>query len=93
MDKSDQVTQRKVAMNRSTQAIELPERLLTAIEIAGILNISRAFAYQLMQRGKIRTVCIEGARRVRPEDLRLFIEQSLQPDNDPADQLRLLFHK
>ena len=59
--------------------IQLPERLLTAVEVASVLNISRAFAYQLMQRGKIRTVCIEGARRVRPEDLRSFIENSLQP--------------
>ena len=73
-------------MKSSTQVIELPERLLTAVEVASVLNISRAFAYQLMQRGKIRTVCIEGARRVRPEDLRSFIENSLQPqglfDND-----------
>ena len=65
-------------MNSSIQVIELPERLLTAVEVANVLNISRAFAYQLMQRGKIRTVYIEGARRVRPEDLRLFINSSLQ---------------
>ena len=68
-------------MNSSVQVIELPERLLTAVEVANILNISRAFAYQLMQRGKIRTVCIEGARRVRPEDLRMFIHSSLQPQS------------
>ena len=66
-------------MKSSIQVIELPERLLTAVEVASVLNISRAFAYQLMQRGKIRTVYIEGARRVRPSDLRLFIETSLQP--------------
>ena len=66
-------------MNSSVQVIELPERLLTAVEVASVLNISRAFAYQLMQRGKIRTVCIEGARRVRREDLSKFIEESLYP--------------
>jgi excisionase family DNA binding protein len=66
-------------MNSSIQPKDLPERLMTAVEIANILNISRAFAYQLMKHGKIRTVFIEGARRVRPEDLRTFIEQSLYP--------------
>ena len=68
-------------MKSSIQVIELPERLLTAVEVASVLNISRAFAYQLMQRGKIRTVYIEGARRVRSSDLRLFIETSLQPQD------------
>ena len=59
--------------------IHLPERLLNAVEVAKVLNISRAFAYQLMRQGKIRTVFISGARRVRPEDLRAFIQASLQP--------------
>ena len=55
----------------------LPEKLLRASEVAEILNISKAFAYQLMQQRKIRTVVIQAARRVRPEDLRLFIEENL----------------
>jgi excisionase family DNA binding protein len=54
-------------------------KLLKAIEVADLLNISRAFAYQLMQRGEIRTVAIGGARRVRPEDLKEYIEQCLNP--------------
>ncbi len=66
-------------MDKTIETKYLPESLLTAPEIARILHISRAFAYQLMQRGLIRTVCIRGARRVRPEDLRQFIENSLQP--------------
>lgn len=66
-------------MENTVQSPNLPERLLTAVEVAKVLNISRAFAYQLMQRGKIRTVCIEGARRVRPDDLRNFIEANIQP--------------
>jgi excisionase family DNA binding protein len=79
-DKKDSfVLSQEVCMKNSIQVIELPERLLTAVEVANVLNISRAFAYQLMQRGKIRTVYIEGARRVRPEDLRLFIKSSVQP--------------
>ena len=66
-------------MEKKVELSNLPDRLLTAVEVSQILNISRAFAYQLMQRGKIRTVCIEGARRVRPDDLRQYIEASLQP--------------
>ncbi len=54
-------------------------RLLKAVEVAEILNISRAFAYRLMQKGIIRTVSIQGARRVRPEDLIEFINGCLYP--------------
>ena len=63
----------------------LPERLMTAVEVSKVLNISRAFAYQLMKRGKIRTVFIEGARRVRPQDLRAYIEESLHPLSEQED--------
>lgn len=66
-------------MDTKIELNNLPDRLLRASEVAALLNISRAFAYQLMQRGKIRTVCIEGARRVRSNDLRDFIEASLSP--------------
>jgi excisionase family DNA binding protein len=66
-------------MDDKVELSNLPDRLLTAVEVARLLNISRAFAYQLMQRGKIRTVCIEGVRRVRPDDLRSYIEEHLSP--------------
>lgn len=52
-----------------------PEPLLKASQVAKILNISRAFAYQLMQKGILPTVKILGARRVRPEDLNRFIQE------------------
>jgi excisionase family DNA binding protein len=68
-------------MDEIIQLDKLPHRLLTAVEVAQLLSISRAFAYQLMKRGKIRTVSMEGARRVRPEDLLYFIEASLEPSN------------
>lgn len=58
-----------------------PQKLLRAMEVAEILSVSRAFAYRLMQQGKIPTVCIEGARRVRPEDLSRYINQSLSIGN------------
>ena len=70
-------------MDDVIQLDKLPHRLLTAVEVAKLLNISRAFAYQLMKRGKIRTVSMEGARRVRPEDLLRFIESNLEPQENP----------
>ena len=43
--------------------------LLTAKEVAEILNISRSKTYHWMQIGEIPTVRIGKSRRVRPEDL------------------------
>ena len=57
------------------------ERLLKAIEVAEILNISRAMAYRLMQTRQIPTVRIGTARRVRPEDLKNYILANLIPAN------------
>ena len=57
----------------------LPERLLKAGEVAEILNISKAFAYHLIRQGKLRSVAIEGARRVRRVDLEAYIEENLTP--------------
>ena len=50
--------------------------LLKAKDVAEILQISRAMAYTLMQRGEIPTVRIGKARRVRPEDLIKYIESN-----------------
>jgi excisionase family DNA binding protein len=50
--------------------------LLKAKEVAEILQISRAMAYTLMQRGEIPTVRIGKARRVKPEDLIKYIESN-----------------
>ena len=58
------------------------QKLLRAVEVAEILSISRAFAYRLMQQGKIRTVYIEGARRVRPQDLDQYIQGALSPQGE-----------
>ena len=70
-------------MNGIINQVNIDGRLLRAVEVAQILNISRAFAYRLMQQGKIRTVAIDRARRVRPEDLHSFIEENILP---PCDQ-------
>jgi excisionase family DNA binding protein len=53
------------------------QKLLRASEVAEILDVSRAFAYQLMQKGILPTVKILGARRVRPEDLTRFIQENI----------------
>ena len=55
------------------------EQLLKATDIAYILNISRAMAYRLMQVGKIRTVSIGTAKRVRRKDLLTYIKNNLSP--------------
>src|SRR5450759_4849613 len=48
------------------------EILLTAYEIAALLNISKAKAYQLIQRGKIPAVQFDRTTRVRRQDLAAF---------------------
>jgi len=53
------------------------DKLLKAIEVAKILNISRAMAYRLMQTRQIPTVRIGSARRVRPADLQIYIKTNL----------------
>lgn len=57
--------------------IDAPVKLLKAIDVARILNVSKAFAYQLMRKGVIPTVKILGARRVRLEDLHRFIQEHI----------------
>ena len=66
-------------MNEKTTQVSVEMKLLRATEVAQILNVSRAFAYRLMQQGRIRTVVIAKTRRVRPADLQDFIENSLVP--------------
>ena len=85
-DKSiiDTKERRMVKMNELISQMVIEERLLKAIEVARILNVSRAFAYRLMQQGKIRTVAIAKTRRVRLGDLYSFIEDSLVP---PCNQM------
>ena len=65
-------------MKEELLELDLIEKLLKAAEGAEFLNISRAYAYHLMNRGELRTVAIGTARRVRPEDLRRYIEENIQ---------------
>jgi excisionase family DNA binding protein len=52
-------------------------RLLKPEEVAEIVNISRSFAYLLMQSGQIPTVRLGKARRVRLEYLNNYIEKNI----------------
>ena len=51
-------------------------RLLTAPDVARILNISKGAAYQLIQQGKIPSVRINRNVRVRRRDLDDFIKMN-----------------
>jgi len=55
--------------------------LLKARDVAEILQISRAKAYYLMLRGEIPTVRIGKCRRVRPEDLILYLKNNTYQEN------------
>lgn len=61
-------------MNNDTY---IPQKLMRASEVAQYLNISRAFAYKLMQTGQLRTVQIGQSVRVRPEDLEQYIQKNV----------------
>ncbi len=50
--------------------------LLTAAQVAEVLNISKAMAYRLMQRNEIRTIRMGRACRVHPHDLSDYIEEN-----------------
>jgi putative molybdopterin biosynthesis protein len=51
-------------------------RLLKPQEVAGLLNVSRSFAYLLLQTGEIPVVRLGKSRRVKPQDLEEYIERN-----------------
>ena len=51
-------------------------RLLKAEEVATILNVSRSFAYLLMQSGQLRTVRLGHSVRVHPVDLEQYVAKN-----------------
>ena len=52
---------------------ERDDKLLTALEVAQQLSISKAMAYRMIKHGEISSVRIGQAVRVRPHDLENFI--------------------
>jgi excisionase family DNA binding protein len=59
------------------QRKELPEKLLTAQEVALYLDISKAKAYQLMQTGELRPVKFDRTTRVTLKELNRFVEERM----------------
>jgi excisionase family DNA binding protein len=57
-------------------------RLLKAQDVAAILNVSRSFAYALMQSGQLPSVRLGRSIRVRPSDLEEYISRSLAQNPD-----------
>ena len=64
-------------MSQEPMVSDHPEQLLKAVDVAEILNISRALSYRLLQQGEIPVVKIRSAVRVRPTDLEGYIQKRL----------------
>jgi excisionase family DNA binding protein len=62
---------------KSGKQIYETHTLLKGEDVARLLNISRSFAYQLIQRREIPIVKLGRSVRVRPEDLEQFIKDSI----------------
>ena len=58
-------------------------KLLRPKEIADLLNISRSFAYHMLQIGTIPVVRLGKSCRIRPQDLIEYIERNR---NHPIDR-------
>lgn len=60
----------------SNQDVTTEICLLKGNDVARLLDLSRAFAYQFMRQGKIPTVRIGSVARVRKEDLLEYIDRN-----------------
>ena len=64
----------------------MEERLLKPAEIAEILQVSRALAYSLLQKGEIPAIRIGSLVRVRRVDLEQYISKKSVQRNRGAEQ-------
>lgn len=62
------------------EEVDQKEQLLRVAEVATALNISRALAYRLLRSGEIPVVRISRAVRVKPSDLRAYVQRSRRAD-------------
>ena len=65
------------SMDKDAGEDSVETRLLTAPDVARILNISKGAAYKLIQLNQIPSIRINRSVRVKPEDLDEFISQNL----------------
>jgi excisionase family DNA binding protein len=73
-------------MDQATRATPtLGEVLITVPEAARRLAISRSYLYQYLQRGRLPSVRIGRARRIRVTDLAAFVERLREEHNDVPD--------
>ena len=63
------------------QSENLPGQLLTVMEVAHILHISRSYAYNLAMSGVLPVIKIGKSRRIRPVDLEQFISSNKFGEN------------
>ncbi len=66
----------------------MEEQLLKIDEVASLLQVSRSFAYRLMQRGDIPTVRVGKAIRVLPRDLEQYIQKRHTKDESATLSLQ-----
>jgi len=64
----------------------MEERLLKPAEVAEILQVSRALAYALLQRGVIPVIRIGSLVRVRRVDLDQYISKNFLQNNRKAER-------
>ncbi len=57
--------------------MDVPNHFLKAIEIAEMLNVSKAHIYNLIASGDLPSVQVGQSKRVRREDLEIFVERNL----------------
>jgi len=70
----EEIKQAEVSPLKSAPPVK---SLLTAPEVARVLNISKAQAYQLIRRKELRSFSVGKLVRVRREDLDAFIQEHL----------------
>jgi excisionase family DNA binding protein len=69
----DNFTSVLLAFQTRQKEIPMTERLLTGNDLAQLLRISRAAAYNLMRRGEIPTIHLGRCVHIRPADLEQYI--------------------
>lgn len=61
--------------SRSAEGASVETMLLKVPEVAARLGVSRAKVYELMASGRLRSVRVDGSRRVRTADLIDFVAE------------------
>ena len=70
-------TSKIISTSSEVEEDSVESRLLTAPDVARILNISKGAAYKLIQLNQLPSIRIIRSVRVKPEDLNEFISQNL----------------